>query len=748
MQFYRFFEELKRRNVFKVATAYAIAGWLIIQVIATVSPQLSLPEWVPSFFTLLVLIGFPLVLIFAWAFELTPEGLQKSNEVEITESVTNSTGKKLNGIIIAVLSMAVIFLLVERVFFAKASILEDAQTLANIETASIAVLPFVNMSGDEDNEYFSDGLSEELLNALAKVEDMKVAGRTSSFKFKGLNEDLKLVGDQLGVNHILEGSVRKAGGRVRITAQLIKVVDGFHMWSETFDRELTATNIFEIQEEISRKVLGELKVRLLPEEEQQLENIPTRDIEAYQAYLKGSQLLLNRNYDEIEASIALYQDAIRIDPTFASAYAQLAIAYNLQGYYGNIASETVSDNMKPNIDRALSINNDLPEGHAALGLYYDNSNDIENAVTAFERSIELNPSQADVYNWLGNAHQSLGDRKAQMEWYKKGYENDPLNPLAVYNRIRVSVENEDYEEMEFFMDKNIRINPDFIPTYFLKGNIQLGAPFGRLDEAGKYFTQVYNSDNDFPRAMSLLIATAQVLDIPKMADYYYELLKENYRESFEYRFSIGFYESNKGEYLDYPSIQLPFLEESEFVPQDEFSYFDLSDYALRTGNFDEVFPLFEKFDPGMFDDTLSVITSRNKSQASTLAYLLKRNGENEQASRITEAFCAFTERSKETYKTGEEDVRYQQDVTNCLFLRGEIEEYREKIEALYKEHRNIVTVYVWLRNVKLFEPEIYNSELETLHKELLNELSEQKINLIEYLKAEGDWKEEWELGSN
>ena len=212
MDFRNLIAELKRRNVFRVATAYAIAGWLIIQICATTFPFLKLPEWLITAVIVFVLIGFPLSLIFAWAFELTPEGFKKSKEVEITESVTSRTGKKLNGIIITVLSMAVIFLLVERVFFAEAAFIQN-QSEIEFETASIAVLPFVDMSADQDQEYFSDGLSEELLNALAKVEDMKVAGRTSSFKFKGQNENLKLIGDELNVQHILEGSVRKSGNR-------------------------------------------------------------------------------------------------------------------------------------------------------------------------------------------------------------------------------------------------------------------------------------------------------------------------------------------------------------------------------------------------------------------------------------------------------------------------------------------------------------------------------------------------------
>lgn len=321
-----FIEELKRRNVFKVGTAYAIAGWLIIQVATSVFPVFEFPEWTTQFVIILAIIGFPLSLIFAWAFELTPEGIKKSKEVDITESVTNRTGKKLNGIIITVLSMAVIFLLVERVFFAKASILEQ-ESSANIETASIAVLPFVNMSSDAENEYFSDGLSEELLNGLAKIEGMQVAGRTSSFSFKGKNEDLRVVAEQLGVKHILEGSVRKDGNTLRITAQLIQADNGFHLWSETYDREIES--VFAIQEEITRKVVAELKVRLLPQEEIRLTERPTEDIEAFNAYLEATQLEINRLPSDLEKAIEKYKQAITIDPTFALAYARLAIAYQL-----------------------------------------------------------------------------------------------------------------------------------------------------------------------------------------------------------------------------------------------------------------------------------------------------------------------------------------------------------------------------------------------------------------------------------
>ena len=247
MNINHFISELKRRNVIKVSAAYAIAGCLVIQVMATVSPHFNFPTWVPPLFTTIILCGFPIALIIAWAFEITPEGLKKTAQIEVTKSITSKTGKKLNRLLITVLSLAIVFLAVERIFYATGSQLANEDE----ELPSIAVLPFVNMSSDKENEYFSDGLSEELLNVLAKVEDLRVAGRTSSFKFKGHNDDMTKIGNELHVSHLLEGSVRKSSNTVRITAQLIKVSDGYHMWSETYERELTPENLFDIQDEIS-----------------------------------------------------------------------------------------------------------------------------------------------------------------------------------------------------------------------------------------------------------------------------------------------------------------------------------------------------------------------------------------------------------------------------------------------------------------------------------------------------------------
>jgi TolB-like protein len=234
--------ELRRRNVFRVAIAYAVATWLLIEISATTFPILRLPEWTATLVTVLLIIGFLPAQIFAWAFELTPEGLKKEQEVDRSESITHITGRKLDFIIISVLAIALVVFAVDKFVLAPdiAPAPDSAQKIVATEAQqSIAVLPFVNMSPDPEQEYFSDGLSEEILNLLAKVPDLKVIGRTSSFSFKGKNEDLRVIGQTLGVRSLLEGSVRKSGDEVRITAQLIDVSDGSHIWSETYNRTLT-----------------------------------------------------------------------------------------------------------------------------------------------------------------------------------------------------------------------------------------------------------------------------------------------------------------------------------------------------------------------------------------------------------------------------------------------------------------------------------------------------------------------------
>ncbi len=317
-----FWGEVKRRNVFKVAVAYAIVAWLIIEMTSTVFPALKLPEWTVTFVTALILISFPVILIGAWAFEVTPDGMKRTREIPLEHSITHITGRKFDFTIIGLLAIAVVFLIVDNyVLVGEPASVVSEQTVSAVQPVekSIAVLPFVNMSDDAGNEYFSDGLSEEILNLLAKIPELKVIARTSSFAFKGQTGDIRGIGQQLGVKTLLEGSVRKSGERVRITAQLIDVSDGAHIWSETYDR--TITDIFAVQDDVAAAIIDALQIHVSANPAR---GRPTESTEAYALFLKARASLNSGETGDAEEFVLR---AIELDPKFAEAHELLAYCY-------------------------------------------------------------------------------------------------------------------------------------------------------------------------------------------------------------------------------------------------------------------------------------------------------------------------------------------------------------------------------------------------------------------------------------
>ena len=438
-----FFAELKRRNVFRVAVAYLVAAWLLLQVADIVLDNINAPDWIIQVFMLALVVGLPVALIFAWAFEMTPEGLKREKDVDRSQSITHHTGRKLDRVIIGILALAVVVLVVDRVRHAQQDEIPGSAETAAADSAeaapSIAVLPFVNMSSDPEQEYFSDGISEEILNSLAKVKELKVAGRTSSFAFKGQNQDLRQIGDTLGVEHILEGSVRKSGATVRITAQLIQVDDGFHLWSETYDRELT--DIFAIQDEISSAILEQLKAHLVGLAETPAPAAAERtDSEVYDRYLLARQRIYERKRLAIESAAELLDKAIAADPEYAPAYAQRGISALLlsEASYGELANSEAMSQGKLYLDKALQLDPDLAEAWAGLGLYHSNRpGEYPQAIEALEKALALNPNLIDASNWLQIAYGETGDNRRALAILEEMVARDPLYPPGYSNAIYV-----------------------------------------------------------------------------------------------------------------------------------------------------------------------------------------------------------------------------------------------------------------------------------------------------------------------
>ncbi len=458
------YSELKRRNVIRVAIAYAVASWVLLQIVDVITPILELPAWAPKLVFVILAIGMVAVLVFAWAFELTPDGLKKDSEVDHTQSVGSVTGRKLNVVIVVFLAVAVLLLLAERQLVKPQSeaavTAADSSVMAEAQDSSIAVLPFVNMSSDPEQEFFSDGITEEILNSLASVKDLKVAGRTSSFAFKGENDDLRRIGDALGVSHILEGSVRKAGGQVRVTAQLIQVDNGFHLWSETYDRELT--DVFAIQDEIANEILKQLKSQLLASGAK-LADVQETEPEVYALYLRAKQRIYTRIPSEIETAVAELDRAIDIDPGYAPSYVQRGIATMLMSeqQYGPIAHDEATRRGKRFIDKALEIDPDYAEGLAALGLYYGNvPGQYDLAIDPLVRALEINPNLIDASNWLQISLNDMGDFKGALKILEDIADRDPLYRPAFSNAITLFNSFNQADKADALVERIAAIDPD------------------------------------------------------------------------------------------------------------------------------------------------------------------------------------------------------------------------------------------------------------------------------------------------
>ena len=458
-----FLQELKRRNVFKVGAAYLVVGWLILQVVETISEPLALPPWTEAFFIVLLAVGLPLALIFAWAFELTPEGVKKTEEVDREASVTADTGRKLNYAIIAVLALALAYFVVERQFLAEQSMPAAPATTAVSDAAagtSIAVLPFVDMSAEGDQEYFSDGISEELLNVLAKIPDLRVAARTSSFQFKGRNLDIAAVAQQLGVDHVLEGSVRKANNRVRITAQLIKAETGFHLWSENYDRELT--DIFGIQDEISAAIVAALTTTLGLKSEA-VPHVAETNPDAYNAYLLGQHLIKKRTKGDIEASVTQFQRAIDLDPKYAPAYASLALATHLltrlRETYGTLPLTETQKVAVPLVEKALALDPGLADAHAVRGLLFRAERRFSESITYFDKALALNPSHTDVRSWYSSTLDELGRHEESIRIIEEAYRLDPLSNLTFNNYMNQLGMRNRIADMQAVLDRYEQVDP-------------------------------------------------------------------------------------------------------------------------------------------------------------------------------------------------------------------------------------------------------------------------------------------------
>jgi len=431
-----FFEELKRRNVFRVAIGYIVSSWILLQVADLVLENIGAPGWVIQTFMLLIALGFPVVVFFSWAYEVTPEGIKRESEVDRSQSIAHVTGRKLDYSILAVLIIALGYFAYDRLVPSKNP---DAAPTANNTKAeseasapqaaptqpdkSIAVLPFVNMSGDPEQEYFSDGIAEELLNRLAQLPDLKVAARTSAFQFKGKNLDIADIGRQLNVAHVLEGSVRKGGSTLRITAQLIDSQTGFHLWSDTYDRD--ASDILKVQDEIAGSITNALQYKLGASA---VASVPVRKVNpaAYDDYLQGRAFVAMRFLDNLDKAIAAFDRAIAKDPDYSAAYSGRAFAYSLRPLWGAPVGDTLAL-ARDSAEQALLRDPGNAEAFMVRGMVAAYSRNATAARADLDHAQTLAPGSVDVINMDGDFHLFLGSFGEGERLKRLAMELDPLS---------------------------------------------------------------------------------------------------------------------------------------------------------------------------------------------------------------------------------------------------------------------------------------------------------------------------------
>ena len=494
-----FFSELKRRNVYRVGIAYIVVAWLALQALDIVVPILRAPEWFSQLILILLVIGLPFALIFAWAFEMTPEGLEREKDVDRTESITHETGQTLNRIIIGVLTVAVGLLLIDKFFLSDANVepvagspATEAFEVTATTSPSIAVLPFANMSADESSVYFSDGLADTLLHMLAQIREIRVAARTSSFQFRDQNTDIKEIASALNVRTILEGSVQRAGNKVRVTAQLIEADTGYHLWSGNYDRDMD--DIFGIQDEIATEVVAALKVSLLGETVEKLKRHDTENVEAYTEYLLAINDLSQFSFESLSRAEQHFREAVRLDPSYALAWARLGDTYLQTEETGAGSSGPMLEAARDAASRALAIDPDLSAALAVLGTAEFRAgndgiaeqlllravrlepNDItakryyaralmfqlrpEEAIAQLEQVLALDPLSGESHNQLSVALKLFDRYDEASETNQRIMEISPNSPVGYYRDAELEYSRGNWANAVVMAMKALRMDPD------------------------------------------------------------------------------------------------------------------------------------------------------------------------------------------------------------------------------------------------------------------------------------------------
>ncbi len=668
-------QELKRRNVFRVAAIYIVVSWLLIQIGDVIFPALRLPDWTTTMLVAFLLLGLPVAIIFAWAFELTPDGVVRTTDVPEEQSITQVTGQKINYMIIGVLAVAVIFLLVKDIFLA-----DDAPPAQTVATApvdhSIAVLPFKNQSASTENaEFFAGGLHDELLTLLSRLADLKVISRTS---VERLDPELSIpeIGTLLGVATVLEGQVQRAGDRLRINVQLINTRDEGHLWANIYDSELTAENIFDVQSDIALKISSALQAELSPVEEQLLEAVPTTSTAALEKYLLGVQIGRRATFDSLDDAAGYLAAATQLDPSYVDAWTALAATYSRMFQTGAITLSEYVRVMEPTVRTTLSLDPRNGAAYAQQALLQKAVGDKEGAEVSFRQALALDPNNSDaVAEYAFFLRDSLRAEEA-IPLVEKALENDPLSTELLFQLGRAAMH---AGRPERYMEIGARIREiDPAVVYGYTAPMQAHFWMGQYDLALKWFIKALEMDTQDYENWAHAGLGMQELGFSDLADRYLQRAGELGPGKPSVLKCQALVATLRGDTATAVAISRKALADNidDRWGSDRTFLRIARDAALDGGNVSDVLEIYRERAPRVFEPD-PVIAYRSIGYALDAALVLQHTGQTEQARRITAAglatFDQLNPKRIRGFDFGIEDVEF-------LALSGDVDAALDRLQ--------------------------------------------------------------------
>ncbi|MBO3700259.1 hypothetical protein [Roseivirga sp. E12] len=767
MNLNKFFQELKRRNVFKVATAYGVTAWLIIQVLVAIEKPLGIPEGIDTVVIWALIIGFPLALIIAWIYEWTNKGLQKTEDVDREESITSTTGKKLNRIIISSLSLVVILLLVERIFFAS--------DLFDVKKPSIAVLPFGSQSTDDLDVSLAEGLSAEVISEMGRIEGLKIIAQTSSFRFTKVSNSNADIANELGVRHLLTGRVSRRGTAIVVEAKLLDTEEGSVLWSDKIER--TVENLFDIQSTIIKAVTEKLRVDLLPSEEALLNKRPTDNPLAYELYIQTRQTM-GLTGDEIRLEIELLKKAIELDSTFAKAHATLAIAYDRLSQRANLAHEEKIANMEYHVKKAFELDANEPMAFRARSWliearFSDGPERFAKAEEDLLKTISMAPNNALAFNDLQiNLRTQNRDIEADSVLLL-AWELDPLNAAITHNVAGLYSNAGNKKEAVELLEKAIKDHPDFAPMRAQLIDLIRLEPYGRTDES---FKLAHKALKEFPndiRLLETLVELSRFLDLTPMIEKYMNQYQLLYPENFgmmmelydtkmffkDYEFVLNFTDMMEQRFRGQSgALEKPFARSRASVALRRGDYDLAKSYILK--GFPEVldldFDLLQILDEQIQNDvsyaflSYSIILKEEDKKDSSLMYVNKLAKYYAHFDSISDLRTQSSKNILDELLTQAPKVSTPRLFSNVSYqsLTGDVDGMIETLEELYFERKAFSSAWQSLNGAAVYKIHDGNPKYEAFKRRIMEDVHKKRAVVINYLKEQGEWDNAWDAQLN